>query len=572
MQEIPPLARNPDSLSDIGRTSPPNANTPETNSPIAQDETGSQIPMGSFDSPFPRIEREPLQLPIQRAVPAPRTASLNILERESRQVTEASPGGTDHISASEQESAAEPAATQDSSGEYKVVALMFPMQEPQHGNQNEPASRASADATPGTSLRPQPQLRAAIPQRRTDDQPPRNNGNVIEIWYGEKQVFQDRNAPLGKQPKSRGYQWSQNNSVGDSDNKPGEDPDTQEGPESDLLTAQNGDQGRSLRPADAGPSELGPVAVADEISEMADSADDSELFNFVDFSAPNSKQDINRTDGEVVPAALEFAPDPWAGHQDALEASVDRRRKSQHEVFGQFSDPASDAVGREIQQTSFEDAASSGSSGTPSSGSSDSTANVSLQNGDLQRDGGIPAGGSTEHRRAYDQSSGGPVQIDVSQLLASLGTMLWPVVAIAFGLMIGVAIVFLLLVIALRMIRPGRETPLCSVSIVNGDQAVDTGSKLATPPDQGTHTGVSTENGVFHAARRIRHSEPQPPVRDGFAKRMIKSAMPDSGFTQDSQSLPQLTEALVSHNGMMDDILRQNLAIRDQVPRKWSEN
>ena len=268
-------------------------------------------------------------------------------------------------------------------------------------------------------------------------------------------------------------------------------------------------------------------------------------------------------------ANSELAPVPLKGPKNFPQAEEKQGRKFQPVVNSASPDASDDATGRAIRQTKFEDATLAAPWG------------LSSQDDNLQRGGMTQAANSTEHADTNDESlwrnhQGRIPQTGVAQLLASPETVLSPVVAIAIGLAVCVSVVLLFMLIALRIMRPGQQLPLCSVSVVNGDRVVESGFELESSEAQGAHRGtrrdVPAEYSVSHRPRRVGQSEPHPPARSGLAKKTIGAATYDSGFRPGSQPLSQAAEPFVSRDGMMDDVLRQNLAIRDQFPRKWAEN
>jgi hypothetical protein len=390
---------------------------------------------------------------------------------------------------------------------------------------------------------------------------------VLEIWYGEKQVFQSRNAPTGQPMKSIAQGETPDTLLATPDDQQGE-------------TAENEENQSGVSFADAtaeneATDETGETPENEQIDQpmlvelLQNSDHELELEDVGNSSAPRHANDDSKPFIPLTHAAWELAPVPLNGPKNFPQAEEEQGRMFQPVVNSAFPDASGDATGRAIRQTKFEDATLASPSG------------LSTPDDNLQRGGVIQAANSTEHADSNDESlwrnhQGRIPQSDIAQLLASPGTVLSPVVAIAFGLAVCVSVVLLFLLIALRIMRPGQQLPLCSVSVVNGDRVLESGFELEASSDQGAHRGtrrdVPAEYSVSHRPRRVGQSEPHPPARSGLAKKTIEAATYDSGFRPGSQPLPQAAEPLVSRDGMMDDVLRQNLAIRDQFPRKWAEN
>ena len=532
-RRTPPRRRNQDSSSVTDAPSGSETNTPPADDGVAPHAVGSQTLSGTSADPFPRVEREPQQFPIQRGIPAPRNASLSILERQSQAMTEdeASPG--DAIAATGQQSARTPTATETSSGSQMTGVPSLPFREQAHRDQKADARVASSNPVPEIAPHSKSQQSSERPQGGATPSSGKT-GDVIEIWYGERQVFQSRNALTGRPTESRPLQ------------KADREPALEDVGNSSVPKHANDDP-KPFRPLPHAASELATVPL-------------------------KGPENFPKPFRPLPHAASELATVPLKGPKKFPQAEEKQGREFQPVVNSPFPDASGDETDRAIRQTKFEDATMAAASG------------LSTQDDNLQRGGVTQAANSTEHADTNNEAlwrnnQGHIPQTDAAQLLASPGQLIWPVVAIAFGLLFGVAIVFLFLAIAVRLIRPGQPQPLCNVSVVNGDRTFESDSEYGTfqgqvtTADQGTQRGLAAQNRVSHSPRRIRHNEPQPPVRKGFAKRMIESAMHDSGgFRPTAQPVPPATEPLVSHDGMMNDILRQNLAIRDQQPRKWVEN
>lgn len=596
-RKAPPRRHNQNSSSVTDASNGPETTPPPADDGVAPDAVGSQTLSGTSADPFPRVEREPQQFPIQRGIPAPRNASLSILERQSQAIAEvvASPG--DAIAAAGEQSARTPTATETSSGSQTTGVPSLPFREQEQSDQEADARVASSNPVSEIAPPPQSQQRSGRPQRGATPSPG-NSGNVIEIWYGERQVFQSRNAPTGRPTESIAHGVPQDTLVTTPDGQKGETDEngenqsrvsaadttgatdttgdtrktreTGETPENKqidlpMIVEQLQKSDRELKLEDVGHSSVPKHANDDSKPFIPLTHATSELA-----PVPLTGQTRWRARESASSSASELAPAPLEGPKNFPQAEEKQGRKFQPVVNSPFPDASGDETGRAIRQTKFEDATMAASSG------------LSPQVDNLQGSGMTQVANSAEHADTNDESfwrnhQGRVPQTDVAQILASPGTVLWPVAAIVFGLAVCVAVVLLFMVIALRIIRPGQQAPLCNVSVVNGDRVAESGFELAASPDQGAHRGthrdVPAEHRVSHPPRRIRHNEPQPPVRKGFAKSMIESAMHDSGgFRPTAQPVPPATEPLVSHDGMMNDILRQNLAIRDQQPRKWVEN
>jgi hypothetical protein len=555
-QAIAELEASPDdAIVTVGEQSPTTPTATETSS-------GSQTTA--------RVEREPQQFPIQRDVPAPRKTSLSILERQSQAIAEVEASPDDAIVTAGEQSPTTPTATETSSGSQTTDVPSLPFREQDQRDQKADARVASSnpvpEIAPQTQSQSQSQQRSRRPQRGAAPSPDKT-GAVLEIWYGEKQVFQSRNAPTGQPMKSIAQGETPDTLLATPDDQQGETEENEEN--------QSGVSFADATAENEATDETGETPENEQIDQpmlvelLQNSDHELELDDVGNSSAPRHANDDSKPFIPLTHAAWELAPVPLNGPKNFPQAEEEQGRIFQPVVNSAFPDASGDATGRAIRQTKFEDATLAAPSG------------LSTPDDNLQRGGVIQAANSTEHADTNDESlwrnhQGRIPQSDIAQLLASPGTVLSPVVAIAFGLAVCVSVVLLFLLIALRIMRPGQQLPLCSVSVVNGDRVLESGFELEASSDQGAHRGtrrdVPAEYSVSHRPRRVGQSEPHPPARSGLAKKTIEAATYDSGFRPGSQPLPQATEPFVSRDGMMDDVLRQNLAIRDQFPRKWAEN
>jgi hypothetical protein len=563
-----------------GESNRPETNTAPADDGVAPDAAGSQTVSGSLADPFPRVEREPQQFPIQRDVPAPRKTSLSILERQSQTIAELEASSGDAMVAAEEQSVTTPTATETSSGSQTTGVPSLPFREQQQRDQKADARVASSNPVPeiAPQTQSQSQQRSRRPQRGAAPSPDKT-GAVLEIWYGEKQVFQSRNAPTGQPTESIAQGETPDTLVATPDDQQGETEENEENQSgvsfADATAENEATTETNATGENEATDETGETPENEQIDQpmlvelLQNSDHELELEDVGNSSAPRHANDDSKPFIPLTHAAWELAPVPLNGPKNFPQAEEEQGRNFQPVVNSEFSDASGDATGRAIRQTKFEDATMAAPSG------------LSTQDDNLQRGGVTQAANSTEHADTNDESlwrnhQGRMPQSDVAQLLASPGTVLSPVVAIAFGLAVCVSVVLLFMLIALRIMRPGQQLPLCSVSVVNGDRVLESGFELEASSDQGAHRGtrrdVPAEYSVSHRPRRVGQSEPHPPARSGLAKKTTEATTYDSGFRPGSQPLPQAAEPFVSRDGMMDDVLRQNLAIRDQFPRKWAEN
>ena len=180
------------------------------------------------------------------------------------------------------------------------------------------------------------------------------------------------------------------------------------------------------------------------------------------------------------------------------------------------------------------------------------------------------AAGTTDHGTTDEAAVGdGDLTMGLSRLLGMHRHIIWSLGATILGMFVGVATMFLLLVLAMRLLKIGQQQPLCNVSVVNGDGADRYGSTFAVHADHGMSERNLTGDETLHDVQAGRQVDPQPAARPGFAKRIVKRALQGT----EHEPATELAKPQHGHESMMEDILRQNLALKDQhIPAQRMED
>jgi hypothetical protein len=501
--------------------------------------------------PLSRVEREPQQFPIQRDIPAPRTVGPSILERTSQAIAEPGFDARKNASTANHRSTATPTVEKPASGmEQEFPQELLVEEQKLRGKNGEEIGKVALGTTPHVSPRPTSRQSTHIPGQRAVPTSGATAG-VIEIWYGQDQVFQNRNAPISKPQEFRDLLSDDGTSI----TIAVEDHADAQADETNPSVARV-----ALESFESSEIEETARRIIPEVPQALSSISDP--FDSRIFQAKKNDNDTMRFIDPWIPIVSELSPIPRKKHKGNSAAQEQLWQSFQASPIGKGSETATNITST-IWQTGFEEPASSGSM----------SGNVSIQHDASQADakGAPPASAerSTTHEgsvQRLDQNPG--KQVDLAQLMNSPGHEIWPLVAIVFALLLGVALVFVLLVTALQMITPRQQQqPLCNVSVVNGGRAAESGSQRAVQQDHDRQWDVPVEN-------RVPGNEPQLPVLSSLTKKMmqmIREALQSSGLRSHTQATARAAERARPHGGVMEDILRQNLAIRDQNPLKWTD-